>query len=154
MTERCGLAPCKGCPFLRANQGKRTKGGFYTVKNLRRLWHGVRTGETMICHATDPNAYETGSPAEPKPGQIKEGGERVCLGALFLYKREEALMAELEDFKLYRKDPRSATPAMTREGFLRVIEAVMFGGTPLGSGIKFLMPDMTADVALPWEKTE
>lgn len=86
--------PCKGCPFRPENFGKRTDGGFYTKKNIRRLWSGVRRGEVMICHATDPNAHETGSPAKPKPGQIKEGGERVCLGALALYRQEEALLVE------------------------------------------------------------
>lgn len=148
---RCGTAPCKGCPFLRSNHGKKTAEGFYTVKNLRRLWSGVRTGEIMICHSTDPNAHETGSPAHPKPGQIKKGNERVCLGALFLYRREEKLMAELRDFKLYRKDPRAAKPPMTVSGFLRIIDTVMFSAVS-NPGIEFIEPDMTADVALPWEK--
>jgi hypothetical protein len=149
--KRCGTVPCKGCPFLRANQGLPTKEGFYTVKNLRRLWSGVRTGEIMICHSTDPNAHETGSPAHPKPGQIKPGSERVCLGALFLYKREERLMAEVKSYKAYRTDPRAAKPPMTKVGFLSVAEAVLFKELS-GPGIQFLMPDMTADVALPWEK--
>lgn len=87
--EQQGVPPCKGCPFRVDNQGQRTDGGYYTKRNLRRLWTGVRRGETMICHVTDSCAHETGSPANPKPGQIKPGSERVCLGALALFKREE-----------------------------------------------------------------
>lgn len=153
VTDGC-TAPCKGCPFLRENQGKKTDGGFYSVKNLRRLWSGVRQGETMICHATDPNAHESGSPAHPKEGQIKPGNERVCLGALFLFKREEQLMGGLGSFKQYAKHPRAAKPPMTKMGFLRVVEAVMFANTPLGCTIEWLMPDMSANVGLPWEETE
>lgn len=153
MSEGC-TAPCKGCPFLRANQGKRTDGGFYTIKNLKRLWAGIRNGtdgKLMICHATDPNAHMTGSPANPKPGQIKEGNERVCLGALFLYKREEAVLNEAGSLAAYRKHPRAAKPPMTRFGFAAVVNAVLFGGLPGGRRIEMLAPDMTADVGLPWE---
>jgi hypothetical protein len=105
----------------------------------------------MICHATDPGAHETGSPGNPKPGQIKEGNERVCLGALYLYKREEALLGESASYAEYRKGPRAARPPMKPEGFLAVVEAVTFAGTALGPRIEFLHPDMEADVGLPWE---
>lgn len=151
------MHPCKGCPFLRSNQGKRTDGGFYTIKNLKRLWAGIRNGtdgKLMICHATDPNAWLTGSPAHPEQGQIKEGRERACIGALFLYKREEKLLNEAGGIREYMKHPRAAKPPMTRWGFAAIIEAVMNNAVVSklgGRTIEMLQPDMTADVCLPWE---
>jgi len=146
--------PCKGCPFLRSNHGKRTKEGFYTQKNLRRLWSGIRNGERMICHATDPNAHESGSPAYPKPGQIKEGNERVCLGALVLWKREEALLIEAGGMSKYKKHPKSAKPPMNIEGFAVVANDAIFGKVFGGPKIDYLAPDMSADVGLPWMKQD
>ena len=158
-TEGC-TAPCKGCPFLRANQGKRTDGSFYSLKNLKRLWAGIRQGtdgKLMICHATDPHAKLTGSPAGAKAELIKEGNERVCLGALFLFRREERLLNEAGGLKQYRAHPRAAKPPMTRFGFLAVVNAIVNGAIVKGLGgrqIEILEPDMTADVGLPWEPKE
>jgi hypothetical protein len=159
MSDKQGVPPCKGCPFLRSNHGKKTKGGFYTIKNLKRLRAGIRNGtdgKLMICHATDPTAHETGSPANPQPGQIKAGNERVCLGALFLYKREEKLLNEAGGLREYTKHPCAAKPPMTRWGFAAVINAVLnskLSQAMGGRSMEILMPDMTADVGLPWEDT-
>jgi hypothetical protein len=75
---------CSGCPWLAVNQGTRTAHGWYTKANLRRLWAGLRNGERMTCHPTDPAN-------EPLPGQpaVPAGvATRECTGALVLVQRE------------------------------------------------------------------
>ncbi len=78
---------CKECPWRKSNQGKRTKGGFYTKANLRRLWAGLRTGEApgMTCHGADPR----GKAIDAEPVEDLGGESKVeCAGALLLVQRE------------------------------------------------------------------
>ena len=150
-----GTPPCKTCPFLRSNQGKRTAGGFYSRRNLQRMWARIRQGELLICHSTDPEAWVTGSPTCPKKGQIKPGNEQACRGALYMVKREDKTLLKSIDagtgFSGYARAPEAAKPPMTPLGFLAIAETVMLAGSPLGTRLKLYAPDMDADVGLPWE---
>ena len=77
---------CAHCPWRLANQGKRHPHGFYSKKNLQRLWAGMRRGERMSCHPTDSRMAEF------------EGYEQTavretmheCAGYLILVQRELA----------------------------------------------------------------
>ena len=75
---------CEQCPWRRSNHGKRSPGGFYSQKNLRRLWSEIRSGGGFqTCHLTDPSHPDhvaAGAPQEAKP--------RECLGSLVLVARE------------------------------------------------------------------
>lgn len=53
----CALA-CLACPWRLSNQGRPTPGGWYTRRNLDRLWAGLRRGTRMSCHPTDPRMAE------------------------------------------------------------------------------------------------
>jgi hypothetical protein len=76
--------PCAQCPWRTANQGKRNAHGFYRKENLRRLWRGLRAGERMTCHPTDPMMAEF-SGYENTAGRAVT---RECAGALILTQRE------------------------------------------------------------------
>lgn len=82
---------CKTCPFLTANHGKpnpegveilRAENGegltdWYSEENLRRLWmNGLRHGEGMICHSTDPTASSYGGK------DARKGVQKPCTGSL------------------------------------------------------------------------
>lgn len=54
VAEASTAGPCAQCPWRTSNQGKRHPDGWYTKANLRRLWAGLRRGERMTCHPTDP----------------------------------------------------------------------------------------------------
>lgn len=76
--------PCSACPWRTSNQGKRHPDGWYTKKNLRRLWAGLRRGERMTCHPTDPtNPLPEGSRAVPEGTTTRE-----CTGGLIVIQRE------------------------------------------------------------------
>ena len=55
MNGRAAKSPCQACPWRVENHGKRHPDGWYTKANLRRLWSGIRRGEEMSCHPTDPS---------------------------------------------------------------------------------------------------
>lgn len=77
---------CDQCPWRKSNQGKRTSGGWYTKANLRRLWSGIRSGDSpgMTCHPTDPD-----NPPNDDGRQASEGATtHECYGALLLVARE------------------------------------------------------------------
>lgn len=149
--------PCAQCPWRTSNQGKRHPGGWYTKANLRRLWVGMRRGEAMTCHPTDPN--------NPVPDGVKPAPENAqtieCAGALILQQRElrrfEAICRELPEgdtgaLKLYRKaHPRG----LTREGLILMAQRIMFGGTPLSTRPSMPFTDLDQPVGhpdlVPWE---
>lgn len=76
--------PCSQCPWRKSNQGKRTPWGFFTAKNLRRLWNQIRSGgRPQSCHLTDPSNLDhvaAGAPANAKP--------KECPGSVILVLRE------------------------------------------------------------------
>ena len=121
---------CEQCPWRRSNHGKRTPGGFYTKKNLTRLWNQIRRGGgAQTCHLTDPSHPEhvaAGAPLTATPHE--------CAGSLALVLREvEKLNALAEsggDLDDYFKDNRKG---LTREGaFHWAMARHQLVGIPMG----------------------
>lgn len=145
--------PCAPCPWRTANHGKPHPDDWYDRRNLDRLWSGVRTGQPMSCHPTDPT-----NPLSP---QAQAAGYRPptpgtavaeCRGAQIMVQRELHLLGERYrgDWSAYRRDrPRGVTPAGART----VAQRLLFGGAPLIGGMPMGRPDLNAPVghpALPW----
>ena len=125
-------SPCAHCPWRKSNQGKRHAGGWYTLKNLRRLWAGLRSGEApgMTCHPTDPN--------NPLPEGFKEVSKETetkeCAGALLLVIRELKLIEKIskEDNSLDRYF-RERKRGLTKNGAaFWIMSRIQAAGTPLG----------------------
>lgn len=72
---------CNSCGMLTCNKDKErradeTELNWYSQENIDRLWlDGMKTGQYLVCHSTDPNAAEYGG----DPG-IKKGIAQACLG--------------------------------------------------------------------------
>lgn len=127
--------PCAHCPWRTANQGKKPDPyKFYTLTNLRRLWGGLKRGERMTCHPTDPAMAEF-------EGYEKTAARKVtneCAGALVLIQRElqraqdamEAADAEgkRDGIRRYR---RAHPKGLTRDGVAAHFQSMMFGSNPL-----------------------
>lgn len=122
MTDRTAIAPpaerpCAACPWLVANHGRPHPDGWYTKANRRRLWGGLRQGEMMTCHPTDP---DNPAPSD-RPEAVAPAGRptRLCAGAWALIMVEVSHVdAELRrpggSFARYRAE--RPHPAMTKEG--------------------------------------
>lgn len=142
--------PCAHCPWRVENQGKRHKHGFYTKANLRRLWSGLKNGERMTCHPTDPEMAEF-------EGYEKTADREVtyeCAGALILVQREvmrfqsqytdtidptpEATKAALKAYR--EKHPKG----LTKVGLFRHMMAVAFDGNPM-TGPRAATPDLNTE---------
>lgn len=124
MSEESIYKMCAQCPWRIANHGKRTPGGFYTKKNLQRLWSQVRRGlHPQSCHMTDPSHPDHVAAGAALSAQVHE-----CPGSVALVAREvEKLNALQGDFKAYRKE----TPkGLTRSGVFYWLDRYLFGGTP------------------------
>lgn len=119
--------PCTQCPWRTENQGKRHSLGWYTRKNVRRLWSGLRRGERMTCHPTDPD-----NPAAPNGRVAPEGTTtRECAGAQILVQRELQRLGDL--IESGDRDPWStywaANPkGLTKTGAALVAMNVQWGG--------------------------
>lgn len=139
--------PCRACPWLISNHGKRHPDGWYTKTNLRRLWAGLRRGEKMSCHPTDPSnpvtarAQEKGYKVAPDGAQTKR-----CVGSVVLVQREMMRLQNVcgSDFSTYR---REYPGGLTRFGFAGVLDDAMFGGGPRPD---LNLPVATADERLTW----
>jgi hypothetical protein len=133
------LKVCDTCPWLLKNQGKRHKAGWFTVKNLRRLWAGLRSGNAtgMVCHASDPNNKDYGGDANIKPGHEAQCGGSVVL----LIKNLNALEA---------KEPQPITPPLTRGGIAVCLNKILFGGGASVDTGKHSIDDF----GVPWQKTK
>lgn len=116
---------CAHCPWRVSNQGKPTADGFYTKANLRRLWSGLRSGEAMTCHPTDPrmNAFESA------PRVSLSATTHECAGSMILVQRELVRVQDAEDWKTYRGRPG---PRLTMGGAAEHVARMIFGGTPMG----------------------
>lgn len=114
MKPACPL-PCSECPWRTSNQGTHHPGGWYTAKNLKRLWAGLRRGESMSCHPTDVN-----NPLPPGFDEVPEGVQaHECTGGLILQQRE--LMVLQDPFEAFHMTPvqhyRKTRPfALTAQG--------------------------------------
>jgi hypothetical protein len=136
MTERKALAPahrkpCAQCPWRTENQGKRHPHSFYTKANLRRLWRGLRDGERMTCHPTDPTMDEF----EGYEATAEREVTHECAGALILIQREimrfsdAAKEAEAEGAKDGLRRYRSRFPrGLTKNGIAAHLWNAMVAG--------------------------
>lgn len=141
--EDGSVTPCAGCPWRAENHGKepfeeppegyRAKGedfekDWYGEENAQRLWKGMRRGEMMSCHASDPNQWEH---------LDDEEDPEICAGLLVIVIRElnileeccEEAEAEGERNGLERYLERRPE-GLTREGVVRWTERVLFGALP------------------------
>lgn len=158
--EEAAPHPCGACPWRTENQGKRHQHGFYTKKNLRRLWAGLRRGEAMTCHPTDPRMAEfDGYEKCADASKTKE-----CTGSIILVQRElqraadicERPEVETDGFKVYR---REHPKGLTIDGIMENISRTLYGGVPLIGGRPMARPDLNEpgighpDLE-PWEGRE
>lgn len=149
---RTSHIPCPQCPWKLENQGRRHPGGWYTKANLRRLWGGLRRGERMTCHPTDPdNAVECQCHTPPPPGTVT----RECAGALIVIQREvqrvnDILVAGGSWADYRREHPRG----LTKEGAACHVMASAFATNSL-TGYEMGRPNLNdptighADL-VPW----
>ena len=80
--------PCDQCPWRVANHGKRHRHGFYTKRNLTRLWNQIRKGGgVQTCHPTDPGHPDHGAKPDSTPTE--------CAGSVILVTRELRFAANL-----------------------------------------------------------
>lgn len=145
-------SPCAACPWRTANQGRRHPDGWYTKANLRRLWAGLRRGERMTCHPTDPD-----NPTPPGVAGPAEGHPtRECAGALVLVQREAQRLGELVEaggnLADYRRDhPRG----LTRVGMAQVFANLQWGGVMPGTlemaKVDLNTPGISAPGVVDWE---
>lgn len=145
-----GIRACSDCPWRKSNQGRRHPDGWFSQKNLQRLWAGLRSGAApgMTCHPTHPKV-------EAPDGSVNflEHGEKTqeCYGALLLVQRELRLIEKLDPkhkphtFKAYRRlRPRG----LTTRGFMLWLERVVFAGR-LGTPA---MPEVEEDPDVAYTK--
>lgn len=135
--------PCSVCPWRLSNQGQPHPHGFYTKRNLARLWKGLRTAEApgMTCHPTDARMAEF----EGYEATAAREAACECRGAIVLVVREvvrfQAICHEVEDGLLpgtdaLREYRRRAPRGLTRGGLAEVVSRFLFGGTPLARSIQ------------------
>jgi hypothetical protein len=143
--------PCAQCPWRTRNQTRVDRHGFYSLANLQRLWEGLRDGERMACHPTDPAMAEfTGYEQTASRRQTHE-----CAGALVLIHRELHRLhtatkqtAPGDALALYRDTVGEL--ALTSKGIASHAFALLAGRPPLCGGVEVRRVDLTdADSAMP-----
>ena len=136
--------PCTQCPWRLSNQGKKSKWGFYTKKNILRLWNEIRGGGGIqSCHMTDP-CHEDHLAAGCKAGaKTREcaGSVIVILRELDLLKRPDRQPIEPEDADRYLATRKKG---FTKMGLLYyLISRMSMGGVPFLGGPK--LPSVNVD---------
>lgn len=145
--------PCGTCPWRNENHGKRHPDGWYTRRNQDRLWGGLRRGDAMSCHPTDPGNEV--SPAAQAAGYkpAPEGAKVIeCRGGMILQQREMHLLQEDHDNDLsaYR---RARPFGLTRDGVRELVLRLLLGGVPFVGGRKMPLLNLDLPVShhrLPW----
>ncbi len=139
---------CRACPWRTANHGKRHPDGWYRQSNRRRLWSGLRRGEPMSCHPTDPGNEVSDKAARAGYRPAPEGAVvRECVGATILVQREVMLWQDHtgQDLPAYLRNRRMG---LTRHGLTAIVLRLAFGGVPLIGGRKMLAPNLgTPDIS-------
>jgi len=134
---------CAQCPWRLSNQGKPHQNGFYTKKNLKRLWNQIRGGGgAQSCHLTDPRHPDHIAAGCPKNAAVQE-----CPGSVILIMRELERMADkkgvVSDASLERY-LKTRRLGLKRLGILYwVVQRIQLAGVPIVGGAK--LPDV--DVA-------
>lgn len=135
---------CAHCPWRKSNQGKPHPDGWYRLANLRRLWRGLRNGDPMTCHPTDPY-----NPVPPGAQPVPEGVvTHECTGATILQQREAAIFNQLAvsdpTSKTTIRDYRRLRPrGLSQAGLIEIIlNRGLFGGVPILGGKAQARPDL------------
>lgn len=129
--------PCEQCPWRTANQGTKHPYGFYTKKNLTRLWNQIRKGgSAQSCHLTDP-----AHPDHVAAGCAENAVAKECPGSVILVLRE---LTSLQPKDKSPIDPEHADAYLKRRkrGLTKyglwywLVSRITFGGVPLMGGPK------------------
>lgn len=162
--------PCGTCPFLTKNLGRSNPSGFeqmkaersdaefdptnwYSEKNLTRLWRdGLRKGEAMLCHSSDPNAANYGGT------NAKQGGEKLCTGAVLLVflhiKQLERLIAQnLKPSEVQKQYRAFSKYPMTKDGQVSWVMNFAIGRTDLFGGLPIkrnIAASLVNEISVPW----
>lgn len=159
MNHRAAKSPCVHCPWRIENHGKPHPSGWYTKKNLRRLWAGMRAGERMSCHPTDASnpVTEADQKAGYKPAP-EDAKMRECAGSVILQQREVQRFGDIVDadpggnaIRTYRQ---MWPKGLTREGLMAVVSRATMtwpGEIPMRRDHDLNEPVATADPSLEWE---
>lgn len=120
---------CATCPWRVCNQGKRHPSHWYTIKNLRRLWNGIRNGENpgMVCHSTDPESIEYGG-TKPVPQSAKT---QECGGLLILVFRHFDALGMLNQKQYKAAYPKTYLKTLGIATWLERKISVAFGAKPV-----------------------
>lgn len=140
---------CEQRPWRKTNHGKRSKFGFYTLKNLRRLWNQVRGGDGIqICHLTDPAHPDHVAVGAPKNAKPKE-----CPGSIVLVNREfYAILGDRKKIDAAGLKAYEATRkgGLTKSGILFwVLQRLAFGGVPMIGCSKIPEVEDDPEIGLP-----
>lgn len=139
--------PCAQCPWRLANQGKKHESGFYTKKNLTRLWNQVRGGGNhQSCHLTDPS-----HPDHIEAGAREGSKAQECPGSVILVRRELRLMAgpdgAIEDPRPYLAKRKKG---LTKKGIMYwAMARLAMGHTLLGDGPLPDVDEQDQEIGLP-----
>ena len=165
MSEKCEN-PCATCPFLTKNHGRENPNGFtekkkndkslidwYDSRNLTRLWRdGIRKGEAMLCHSSDPEAAKYGGT------NAKKGHEKLCTGSVILVYKHlkflERTIKKLENPKLVQQLYRAKAGKypMTKEGQAIWLWNFAIGKTNVFNGLivpKIISREIAEQVTTP-----
>ncbi len=147
------LAVCDQCPWRTSNHLTKHQFGFYTKKNLTRLWNQIRNGGgVQSCHLTDPS-HEDHVACGARPGMKTH----ECAGSVILVKREMGKIAayapdgrtlDVEQVEQYKKARKKG---LTRTGLAYwLVSRLGLGGVPFVGGP--VLPDVDVEdkrVSLP-----
>lgn len=122
---------CPPCPWRLSNADREHPDDWYAPDNLARLWDGVRDGEPMSCHPTDPNnpvsddAQEIGYRPAPAGARPLE-----CIGSVIAVHRELTILQDdyAGDWHAYR---RARPRGLTKVGTAEIAWRLIAGATPL-----------------------
>ena len=140
------LSPCAACPWRTENHQKKHRFGFYTKKNLIRLWNGLRKGDAMSCHPTDPS-HPDHVACGAKPGSKPH----ECAGSVILILRELTRIAAEGDGKMIGPEEIDAywekrKKGLDRDGLLFwLVSRMTHGGVPFLGGD--VLPEVEVDDA-------
>ena len=157
--QQAAKSPCVNCPWRIENHGKKHPDGWYTKTNLKRLWAGIRRGENMSCHPTDPRndvsdaAVEKGYRRAPDTAVTRE-----CAGAVILQQREAQVYSDLsrrfsESTNLLKMYRVTRPGGLTKDGLIAVIGRVMLtfpGDVPMRRDHDLNEPVGNGDGRLGW----
>ena len=145
--QPCQEEPCAACPWRVSNRGKpspKVEGerfGWYTPQNLKRLWGGLREGDPMTCHPTDP-AMRQANGGYVKPETVTY----ECTGATILQQREFQIAEDYLRGKKTINDYRRERPkGLSKTGIRAIAERLIFGGVPMIGGAKMGRPDLNQE---------